>query len=429
MHWKNWAGNITANPARVVPVWNRWGLESAVQHALASNRRVKAIGAGHSFTGIAVADDVQLELSHYTGITHFDPATGQITLRAGTRLWQIPQLLADTGWAMENLGDINHQSLAGAISTGTHGTGTAFGGIASQVIGVELLTGTGDTVVVSDATPELLHALGVSLGALGIIATVTLQLVPEYDLHTIEEPNSLDWVLTNWHQLNTEYDHFEFFWFGHDTNVQTKRSQRQPVSLPITGSTTRARIDDVLTDGALAALCRVGMAQPTRVPALNRFATRAWGSRDTTAHWSHAFTSPRRVRFTEMEYAVPYDDVPAILCELRKLFTRRGIGSTFPLEIRAAAPEPTWLATNHGQLTGYIAVHQYHRQDHREYFGLIQTVLQAAGGRPHWGKLHTMDAAALAARYPRWADFVALRNRYDPNRAFSNAYLDYVLGP
>lgn len=428
MYWKNWAGNVTANPKQRIPIWTTPGLAHAVDHALDTNRRVKAVGAGHSFTGIAVTDDVQLDLTNYTGITDFDQATGRITLRAGTGLWQIPGLLADSGWAMENLGDINHQSLAGAISTGTHGTGTAFGGLASQVVGIEMLTGTGDTIVATDAAPELLHALRVSLGALGIISTVTLQLVPEYDLHTIEEPASLDAVLTNWQELNATFDHFEFFWFGHDTNVQTKRSQRQPVQLPVTTPTRHARLDEALTDGALEALCRMGMLRPTRVPTLNRFATRAWGSRDITAHWSHAFTSSRRVRFTEMEYAVPYDDVPAILTELRGLFTRRGIGSTFPLEIRAAAPEPTWLATNHEQPTGYIAVHQYHRQDHREYFQLVQAVLHAAGGRPHWGKLHTMNATALAARYPRWAEFQALRNTYDPNRAFTNPYLDRVLG-
>lgn len=427
--WTNWSQNISATPVHRLPVGTTEALHDAVYTALSRQQRIKAIGAGHSFTAIAAADDVQLDLTNYTGLVAFDQHTGRATFRAGTRLWQLPALLATTGWALQNLGDINQQSLAGAISTSTHGTGTAFGGLASQVVGLQLITGTGQLVTATDTdTPELLSALRVGLGAFGILTTITLQLVPAYDLHTIEEPATLDWVLDNWHDLHNDHDHFEFFWFGHDTNVQTKRSQRHPPTGATGPGWRRGLLDAVVTDGGLAALCQLGRLSPNRIPQLNRIATTVWGRSDTTAHWSTGFTSSRRVRFNEMEYAIPYADVPEVVAELRTVFQRGGIASTFPLEIRAAAPETSWLATNHERASGYIAVHQYFRQDYRQYFAALEPILQAAGGRPHWGKLHTMTADGLAVRYPKWEAVLALRDKYDPNRAFTNTYLAQVFG-
>lgn len=430
--WKNWSKSVTARPRSVVRPWTLPALEHTVEAAIDDGRRIKAIGSGHSFTDIAVADDVQLDLSKYSGIVALDLARQQVTLRSGTKLWQIPELLADTGLALQNLGDITQQSIAGAIATSTHGTGLAFGGLASQVVGVELLTGTGETLTVSTSrNPELLDALRVTLGAYGIITTVTLQLVPEYDLHTVEGRQPLSSIFQNWHDLNTSNDHFEFFWFGHDDHVLAKTSQR----IPVQNQSDAARIpltsrlaEEVVTNVGLSAVCQLGRWQPSWVPWLNRVATRAWGSADRRAHWSHAFNSSRRVRFNEMEYALAFDDIPEIVKELRSLFRRGQLSSTFPLEVRAAAPDTAWLGSNYGRRTGYIAVHQHFSQDHREYFRRIEPIFVAAGGRPHWGKLHTLDAADLADVYPHWSGSLALRDQLDPHGIFSNPYLSRVLG-
>ena len=430
--WTNWSKLVTARPRSVVRPWTLPALQRTVQAAIHDGRRIKAIGSGHSFTDIAAADDVQLDLSKYSGIVALDLARQQVTLRSGTKLWQLPELLADTGLALQNLGDITHQSIAGAISTSTHGTGLAFGGLASQVVGIELLTGTGETLTVSATqNAELLDALRVTLGAYGIITSITLQLVCEYDLHTVENRQSLSSIIQNWHGHNTRNDHFEFFWFGHDDHVLAKTSQRIPVQNRSDAARTPLSsrlLDEVITNGGLSVVCHLGRMQPSWVPWLNRTATRAWGSADRRAHWSKAFNSSRRVRFNEMEYALPFDDIPEIITELRTLFRRGQLSSTFPLEVRAAAPDTAWLASNHGRRTGYIAVHQHFAQDHREYFGRIEPIFKAAGGRPHWGKLHTLDADDLAGLYPHWADNIALRDQLDPQRLFSNHYLTRIMG-
>ena len=430
--WTNWSKLERATPKRVETPWTTAEVHRVVREAIAQGRRIKAIGSGHSFTGIALADEIQLDLSNYTGIIALDPIRQQITVRSGTKLWHIAQLLADTGLALQNMGDINEQSIAGAISTSTHGTGKAFGGFGSQVVGVEVLTGTGQLLTVSaEQNPELLDAVRVTLGALGIITSVTLQLVPEYDLHTVEQTADLDWVIDHWDQLNTTHDHFEFFWFGHDTDVVTKTSQRLPVSH--TKPSVRSRlhhrvVDDLLINAALAGVCQIGRVNPTWVGPLNRLCTRVWGNSEQTAHWSEAFTSARRVRFNEMEYALPYAAVPAVLDELKTLFRRGEISSTYPLEVRAAAPDTAWLASNHGRETGYIAVHQHFGQDYREYFSRVEPIFVAAGGRPHWGKIHTLDSEQLAPLYPNWDQVVALRDELDPERVFTNAYLTRVVG-
>lgn len=430
--WTNWSRSISATPQRVETPWTTPSLQRVVEQAITDGRRIKAIGSGHSFTGIAAADDIQLDLSKHTGIVALDQHRRRVTLRAGTRLWQIPQLLADTGLAMENLGDINHQSIAGAISTATHGTGLAYGGLSSQVVGVQLLTGTGQTLDVStDQRPEMLDALRVTLGALGFITQVTLQLVPAYDLHTVQERAPLETIIDSWADLHASHDHFEVFWFGHDDQTITKTSTRRavtPCRPTLTQTLRHGLFDDAVTNGGLSMLCHLGRIRPGLTPRLNRLATRAWGTSDTVAHWSQAFVSPRRVRFNEMEYAVPLDDVPEVLRELRAMFRRHQISSVFPLELRAAAPESTWLATNHNRRTGYIALHQHFQQDHRDYFARVEPILAAADGRPHWGKVHTMDAGVLAGRYPHWEAVIALRDALDPQRLFANAYLTRILG-
>lgn len=430
--WTNWSKLERATPKRVETPWTTPELYRVIREAIANGRRIKAIGSGHSFTGIALADDIQLDLSNYTGVIALDPIRQQITVRSGTKLWQLVHLLADTGLALQNMGDINQQSIAGAISTSTHGTGKAFGGFGSQVVGVEMLTGTGQLLTVSEEhNPELLDAMRVTLGAFGVITSVTLQLVPEYDLHTVEQSAQLDWVIDNWDHLNTTHDHFEFFWFGHDTDVVTKTSQRLPVShtKPTISERLRQRVvDDLLINAALAGVCQVGRVNPKRVGSLNRLCTRVWGNSDQTAHWSEAFTSARRVRFNEMEYALPYAAIPDVVNELKTLFQNGEISSTYPVEVRAAAPDTAWLATNQGRETGYIAVHQHFGQDHREYFSRIEPIFVAAGGCPHWGKIHTLDRQQLAQLYPNWDQMVALRDDFDPDRIFSNAYLTRVLG-
>jgi L-gulono-1,4-lactone dehydrogenase len=406
-------------------------VQRSVQAAARRGLRVKAVGAGHSFTGIAVAPGVLLDLSDLTGLVSVDRERRRVTLRAGTRLHQVPRLLAPYGLAMQNLGDIDRQSISGAISTGTHGTGARFGGIATQVTGATLVTATGELLTVDeDHEPELLPAVALGLGALGILVEVTLQCVPAFVLHAVDLPAPLEDVLASLETRVEGTDHYEFYWFPHTDVGLTKTNTRLPESAPRNPLPVGARwVDEELLSNALyRAVCATGSVAPGIVPSFSRLAVKLTGDREYTDISNRVFTQNRGVRFREMEYALPAENVRPAFEALRALVDERRWRISFPVEVRFAAADDLWMSTAHGRASGYIAVHRYWRENPGPYFEAVEQIMLGFGGRPHWGKMHTLDAAALRERYPRFDDFTALRDRLDPDRMFQNAYLERVLG-
>lgn len=429
--WHNWARTEKIRPLRVERPRTTAALQRAVRAAAGSGIPIKAVGAGHSFTGIAVAPGIQLELEDLSGLVGEPTADGLVTLFAGTRLHDVPRLLAPYRLAMENLGDIDAQSISGAISTGTHGTGAGLTGIAGQVRGAVLVTATGDLLPVNaDSSPELLPAVALGLGALGILAEVTIQCVPTFLLQAVERPEPLDDVLDTALDRAARSDHFEFYWFPHTRTALTKTNTRVPVGAkrrPL-NRVSRFVDDTVLANGLYRVTCAAGVVLPPVIPSVNRLADKLTGNRSFTDLSHRVFTTKRTVRFREMEYGVPAEHVPAAVRDIEALIQRKGWRISFPIEVRFAAADDLWLSTSYGRATGYIAVHRYHRERPTAYFGAVEAILREYGGRPHWGKMHTLDATALAALYPCFEDFVAARDRLDPRRLFSNPYLERVLG-
>ncbi|HET8896696.1 MAG TPA: D-arabinono-1,4-lactone oxidase, partial [Protaetiibacter sp.] len=364
------------------------------------------------------------------GVLSADVETGRVRLAAGTRLHRLPELLAPYGLALPNMGDIDRQSIAGATSTGTHGTGLGFGGLATMITGAVLVTGDGSVLTVSETeNAELLPAVRLGLGALGILVELELQLVPAYLLRAVEHPEAFE-VIDEFRARVEAADHFELYWWPHTDRVMTKTNTRLPLDAdrkPV-GAFSNWIEEEVMSNGALALMCNLGHLAPGVTPSINRLATKVYGDREYTDHSYEVFTAPRRVRFREMEYALPLDEVPAALHELRAMIDASGWRISFPVEVRAAAPDENWLSTAHGRESGYIAVHRYVKDDPEAYFRAAEQIFLAHGGRPHWGKMHYLDAAVLADRYPRFGDFLAVRDRLDPQRVFRNAYLDRVLG-
>lgn len=429
--WRNWARTEAVRPLRVERPADAGAVQRAVQAAAASGLRVKPVGSGHSFTGIAVAPDVQLDLADLSGVIEADAATGRVTLGAGTPLHRLPRLLAPCGLATANLGDIDRQTVSGAISTGTHGTGAAFGGIATQVVAATLVTGTGELLRVSETErPELLPAVRLGLGALGVLVDVTLQLVPRFVLHAVEQREPLDDVLDDWSIRVRGADHFEFYWFPHTATALTKTNTRLPGDAPRTplGRTSRWVDDELLANGVYRGICALGRAVPSVTPFFARRIARLTGYRDFADLSPDVFTTHRNVRFTEMEYAIPLEAVPSAFREVRALIERRGWRISFPIEVRAAASDDVWLSTAYGRDTGYVAVHRYFREDPTRYFDGVEAIMREHGGRPHWGKLHSQDAASLREVHPRFEDFLRVRDELDPGRRFANPYLERVLG-
>ncbi|TFC00672.1 D-arabinono-1,4-lactone oxidase [Cryobacterium mannosilyticum] len=429
--WSNWSGSESVRPVRVERPASVGAVQRAVQAAAAAGLRIKAVGSGHSFSGIAVAPGVQLDLNDLSGLVAVDESLDQVTLAAGTRLHQLPALLAPHRLALANLGDIDRQSIAGATSTGTHGTGGGFGGLATQITAVTLVTADGGLLRVNAAeNAELLPAARLGLGALGILVDVTVQCVPRFLLHAVEAAEPLEEVLEGYLDRSRTVDHFEFYWFPHTGSALTKSNTRLPgdaARAPV-GRLSRWVDDELFANGAYRGICAAGTALPGLVPGFNRLAERLAGRREYTDASHRVFVSRRTVRFHEMEYALPRHLVPAALREVRALIDARGWRISFPLEVRSAAADELWLSTAQGRETGYIAVHRYHREDPAEYFHAVEAIMRAHDGRPHWGKMHYRDAETLRPAYPRFTDFLQVRDRLDPERRFSNSYLERVLG-
>jgi FAD-linked oxidoreductase len=429
--WRNWARSETVRPARIERPSSVGAVQRAVVAAARQGMRVKAVGSGHSFSGVAIAPDVQLDLGGLAGVLAVDAATRRVTLGAGTRLHQLPALLRPHGLAMENMGDIDRQTIAGATSTGTHGTGGRFGGLATQIVALTVVTASGELLTVSETeNAELLPPARVGLGALGVIVDLTIQCVPAFLLHAVERPEPLESALQTYLERSASEDHFEFYWFPHTETALTKTNTRLPIEAarhPL-GRVGRWVDDELLANGLYRGACAVGTVLPGVIPPVSRLAQRVTGNRDFTDVSPRVFVTNRAVRFRELEYALPREVVPEALRAVKRLIENRGWRISFPVEVRSAAADDAWLSTAFGRETGYIAVHRYFRERPEEYFRAVEGIMSAHGGRPHWGKMHYRDAASLQALYPRFGDFLAVRDRLDPDRLFGNPYLEKVLG-
>jgi len=407
------------------------GIVTAVKAAANAGRRIRPLGSGHSFTPIAATDDHAVDLSRYTGVVDVDMASRQVTVRAGTTLRQLNRILDALGLAMENMGDIDKQTISGAISTGTHGTGAKFGGLATQIAALELVTADGSVVRCSPSErPELFAAARVGLGAFGIISTVTITCVPAFALAAQEAPDRLDAVLERFDDEIRSNDHFEFYWFPHSDKTLIKRNNRLPAGeQPRPLNKARQYVEYGLIENQLfGAVCRTLRAVPKLTKPAQRVMTNVLSERRYSDVSHRVFVTRRDVRFVESEYAVPREEVVGVITELRKAVAKLSTPVAFPVEIRVAAPDDIWLSTGYQRASGYIAVHQFQGMPYDEYFAVFESIVNSVGGRPHWGKMHSLDAAMLRSRYPRFDDFLAVRDALDPERRFGNAYLERVLG-
>lgn len=430
--WTNWAGNQTASGVRLEAPRSAEEVAEVVRRAVERGERVKALGSGHSFTAVGQPEAVALNLSALDSLHSADREAGTVTVGAGTTLRRLNDLLAGVGLAMTNLGDIDAQTLAGAISTGTHGTGAKYGGLATQVIGLEMVTADGGVVSCSPTErPELWSAARVGLGALGIMTRITLRCVPLFSLRAEEGPMPLDELLDRFDELTANSDHFEAYWFPHTRSTLTKRNTRLHLAegLDRLPGWREWLDDEFLSNRVFGWTVELGKRKPAWIPCLNRVASRALGSRSFTDLSYKVFTSPRRVRFREMELAVPRPAAVDAIREVVAAVEQSGMTIGFPVELRVAAADDIPLSTASGRDSAYLAFHVPASVDHTAYFRLVARVLDPYGARPHWGKLHELDAELLRTRYPRFDEFVAIRKEIDPDGVFSNRYLEQVLGP
>ncbi|WP_433299940.1 D-arabinono-1,4-lactone oxidase [Actinoplanes sp. CA-030573] len=423
--WTNWGGNQHALATDILTPGTVDELAAQVKEASGSGRQIKAVGSGHSFTAIAVATDQRLFLHRLAGLVSIDGPL--VTVQAGMPLHALNALLAEHGLAMPNLGDIDQQTVAGAISTGTHGTGAGHSTLASCVEGVKLVTGSGEVLEVTKDDP-IFPAARLGLGALGILVEVTLRCTEAFTLLADERPMALTDVLAGLDEWIPANEHVEFYWYPYTDRAQLKINNKVPANdRPL--SRFRGWMDDeFLSNTLFGAVCRLGKAVPATVPGISAVAARALTARTYTERSDRVFCTPRRVHFTEMEYEIPRAALPEVIEALPRVIEGLPFKVQFPVEVRFTGPDDVWLSHGYGRESAYVAVHQYTGVDHEPYFRAVEAVCQPLGGRPHWGKLHYRSAADLRPVYEKFDDFVAVRDRLDPARVFTNDYLDRVLG-
>jgi FAD-linked oxidoreductase len=428
--WRNWAGDQRCRPAVVESPATIAEIAEAIGRATAREQRVRVVGSGHSFSDIALTDGAQLRLDRLTRVLDVERSSGLVRVQGGITIRELSARLAEHGLAQENLGDIDVQTIAGAISTATHGTGARLRNISAQVAELTLVLADGSTLQCSpERDPELFRAARVSLGALGVIAEVTLRCVPAFTLRGVDAPRPLADTLDRFEELALGNDHFELYAFPHADVALTRTNNRTDEPPRPRGRFAAYANDVLLTNHAFGLLCRVGRRFPARIPRLNRLVTRLAGATKRVDRSDRIFSSPRLVRFTEMEYSLPRAATPEAVRRVLAMVPERGFAVPFPIEVRTVAPDDAFLSTAAGRDSGFVAVHMFEGMRHEPYFRAVEQIMDDLGGRPHWGKRHYQTAATLRPRYPDWDRFQAVRARLDPAGRFANAWTDRVLGP
>ncbi len=428
--WRNWAGDQVCVPTGVETPGSIADICDAIRRAAAGGHRVRVAGSGHSFSDIALTDGMQLRLDRFKRVLDIDHSAGLVRVQAGITIRELNGLLARHGLAMENLGDVDAQTISGAISTATHGTGARLRNISAQVAELTLVLADGSTLHCSEQLDaDIFRAARVSLGALGVIAEVTLRCIPAFTLGGVDQPRPLEETLARFEELALGNDHFELFVFPHAEVALTRTNNRVDTPPRPRGRISAYADDILLTNHAFALACLIGRRFPIAIPQINRIVTRLAGSGARVDRSDRIFASPRLVRFTEMEYALPRAATPEAVRRVMALVPARGFHVPFPIEVRTVAADDALLSTAFGRDSGFVAVHMFEGMAWEPYFRAVEAIMRELGGRPHWGKRHFQTAATLRPRYPEWDRFQAVRGRLDPHGRFANDFTDRVLGP
>lgn len=422
-HWSNWSGSVKCSPIEVKRPRSVEELATMVGECGRAGRHLRVAGSGHSFTPIAQSDDILMSLEELQGIESIDTERGTVTILGGTVLKNLGEKLFEHGFAQENLGDIDVQSISGAISTGTHGTGMRFGTLSTQVEGFTLVTASGEILECSrEREPEVFKAAQVSLGTLGVIAKMKLRVVPAKRLHYLGQRKELADCLAHLEQYKQENSHFEFLWIPYTGGVQAKflKETTEPVSKSTLWGNFNKLVLENYVYWILSESCRLF---PRLCKIVCHISAQSIATIDEINYSHRLFATPRMVRFQEMEYNIPAEYTVAVINEIKECIQQRQFQVHFPLECRFVHSDDIWLSPAYGRESAYIAVHMYRGMPYRSYFYHIEEIFRRYQGRPHWGKMHTRTAGELAELYPHWHDFRRVRAALDPQGTFLNRYL------
>ena len=425
---KNWSGLEKWNPSEILLPRSEEAIQQIVKTELDKKRKIRIIGSGHSFTKLCVTDDILISLDNYQGLVQVDKSSHQATIKGGTKLKKLGELLNAEGLAMENLGDIDAQSIAGTISTGTHGTGANFGTISTQVRAIRLVNGLGEIIVCSiEENVELFKAAQVSLGALGIITQITLQCMPSYKLKMVYEKSSLSEVLKTYQSINQSTRNFELYWMPHTNTVLTKKANITNEEIDKIGIGSFFQ-EYILENIGFKIFCEFAYHFPSKNKWISEVSAKTLSTVIKRAYSHNIYATVRAVRFNEMEYNIPIEAYEEVMKEIQRSFEKNGFKVHFPIENRFVKGDDIYLSPAFGRDSAYIACHVYSKKKYKDYFQKMEDIFRAYGGRPHWGKLHTQNANELLQLYPKMPDFLKHRVEQDPEQVFISPYLKSLLG-
>ena len=425
---KNWSGLEKWNPAEILFPESEEAVQQIVKSALDKKQKIRIIGSGHSFTKLCVTNDILISLDKYQGLVQVDKSSNQATIKGGTKLKKLGELLHVEGLAMENLGDIDAQSIAGTISTGTHGTGANFGTISTQVRAIRLVNGLGEIVECStEENVELFKAAQVSLGTLGIITQITLQCMPSYKLKMVYEKSNLTEVLKNYKTINQTTRNFELYWMPYTDTVLTKKANITNEEVDKIGIGSFFQ-EYILENLGFKIFCELANVFPSKNKWVSEVSAKTLSTVVKRAYSHNIYATVRAVKFNEMEYNIPVEAYEEVMKEVQRSFEENEFQVHFPIENRFVKGDDIYLSPAFGRDSAYIACHVYSKKKHEAYFQKMEDIFKAHDGRPHWGKLHTRNANELLDLYPKMSDFLKHRAEQDPEQIFISPYLKTLLG-
>lgn len=417
---KNWAGNLKFNPKTIYSPKSKTEIQECVRETISQKRTLRTRGSGHSWTGLIASDDNFLHLDNYQGVLNVDTAKKQITAKTGTKLVSFGHEGFISGLALPNQGDIDRQSLAGALSTGTHGTGRELQSMANQIKSVTFINGLGEEVTIDSNSPEI-DGAKVSLGALGVATEMTIQMEESYRLRVEAFPESIERALEQFEERLKTNRHLEMFFFPLGDWTITKIMNKTHEA-PIERGLIHRLNESVVENWLYTQMNRIAGVTGL-YSGIDRIMQKCV-SHTKLIDWSHrAFPTPRDFKFKEMEYAIPVHEFKNALREIQKKVKERGFKTLMPVEIRFVKRDSLWLSPCYERDCVYFAFHTYISEDHREYFKDMELIMRAYGGRPHWGKMHSLKAKDFSDLYPKFHDFLILREKFDPNGVFLNRHL------
>ncbi|SFL95599.1 D-arabinono-1,4-lactone oxidase [Marinobacter zhejiangensis] len=414
--WKNWSGSQISYPVNRLAPASVAELQEQVRNATGV---IRAVGSGHSFSALVPTDDTLISLNRLSGILSHDDTRLQATIAAGTRLGQIGQPLEALNQALINMPDIDQQTLAGSLATATHGTGANLQCLSASIEALSLVTASGDQVRCSrDHNRELFDAARVGLGSLGVVTDVTLQNTRPYRLKRVSEWQPIEDILASAQDTADRHRNFEFFYipFSGMGLFDTQEITDEPVS-----STEKFDQNDGARD-LQNIRDMLSWSTTLRQMVLKGILKSIDREVKVASSWQN-YTSDRNVRFNEMEYHLPREDGLKALAEIRDVVENNFPEVFFPFEVRFVKGDDIWLSPFYQRDTISIAVHRFFEEDYQPLFQAVEPIFRKYGGRPHWGKLNTLNGQDFAALYPHWGDFKAVRQEMDPDGRFLNPYL------